>query len=225
MRNGGSDTIWSLDVPLGNDFASLLVHYQKLDGKRCAACGLLQSAQHPPLTVEWEDGNDVVGDFISAGAKIVVREAIVDDLLEHFCGIRKGRVNFFDHPNLYRPETITKKTPRRIWLPYSISSLCEIVVEKEVVLDQRSTVVLEKECEQCGARLYKRFDGVEIRNSREHIQRFPGHGLFVKKESVEGFGLFRPSFTGLVLCTDQVRQFIQARALSNIEFLEYGNLV
>ena len=225
MRNGRSDIIWSLDVPVGNDFASLLVHYQKLNGKRCAACGLLQTPQHPPLTIEWEDGNDVIGDFTSAGSKIVVREAIVDEILEHFHGIRKGRVDFFDHPNLYRPETSTKKSPRRIWLPYSGPSLCEIVIEKEVDLDHRSTVILEKECEKCGARLYKRFDGVEVHNSREHIQRSPGHGLFIKKESVEGFGFFRPRFTGLALCTDQVRQFIQARAFSNIVFLEYGNLV
>jgi len=212
--------LWKLQVPRNSGYAELLSIYVRPQEVSCATCGL---GVAPSLLLEWRDGSDTVGDFVTAGARVVVKESIADELIGRFRGAEKVPVQFVDHPNLYRPKRITNRTPRRIWLPYVGPELCELRACKEVPLLDHSTVTERRRCEACGAVHYRSFEGIEKRNSREHLPRQPGKGLFISRREAAGFHFLRPKWTGLFLCTSAVRHFVSERGYSNIEFLDVGN--
>ncbi|MEQ8791448.1 MAG: hypothetical protein RIC55_34615 [Pirellulaceae bacterium] len=214
--------IWKLQAPVRSQFARLTSIYVKPTERTCEVCG---HAVIPDLLVEWADGSDVIGDFIHAGARIVVRESAADRLRERFTGFEKAPVKMLDHPKLYSPERITKRTPKRIWLPYEGPPLCELRVSRHVELAPESTVVIERVCGACGAIVYKGFEGMETKNSRVHTPRAPGKGLFVKRSQLEGDDFFKPRDTGLSLCTEAVKEYIQEQGFSNIDLLEAGELL
>ena len=58
-----------------------------------------------------------------------------------------------------------------------------------------------------------------------HVSRTPGMGLFFDAKEILGFDLFRPQFTGLTLCRDSVKRFIEGKGYNNIQFLEVGDAV
>jgi len=90
-------------------------------------------------------------------------------------------------------------------------------------------------CSDCG-RARRLLGGVESLHSRwnpetmdldrVHTPRVPGQGIFVRRADLGGVQLFRvEEFYLMILCTDDVKAFIEERGFSNVSFLEYGNVV
>ena len=128
----------------------------------CEACGAATVPQTFAIQVEWDDGSDLLGDFVHAGAKIVTRRTIGETLQTRFGGITLGEVAMPDHPNLRRPKRVTKRTPRRIWLPYEGPELCYLD-PVDVDLDPSSTIEIDKHCQECGTIRYRKLNGVEVK--------------------------------------------------------------
>ena len=212
-------------VPIDSGYAELLVlHDRPKSGEiLCAACG--NRFDVDPLRVEWDEGSEKIADFVSARAHVVVREAVLDEIATVCRGWRKGAVEMPDHPNLRRPLAPGRGAKRRVWLPYEGPQLVELVPTLDVEILPQSTVVIDWSCQTCGRIVYKAFNGIERRDSRTFTPRVAGQGLFFENRLLTGAVIFRPKYSGLLLCSDGAREFIQSRGYSNIEFLEVGELV
>ena len=219
--------VWRISIRAQESFASLVRHDLKSYGQRCEQCGRITAYQHHQQIVEWEEGSDVVADFVNVLGLIIVREPIAATLVSRFRGWTKYPIELFDAPRLHRPARVTKRTKKRVWMPYEGPPLVELFVTHEVSLLPQSTVRFEKECAVCGGRTYVRngFEGVEHRQGSKHNARLVGNGLFVAHDELKGCDVFRPRSTGLTLCTDAVRDFIVAERYSNVEFFEYGDVI
>ena len=213
--------IWEIKSSLpGSEYAELLSIYVPTVEIECSLCG---RGRLPDLLLEWEDGSDEVGDFTSAGARIVCKESVAT-LIGRFKGWEARSIQFNDHPKLHKPAGGSRV--RRIWLPYEGPPLVE-VAPTFLVKDPapETTFAVEQRCEACGVPAYKRFDGVEQWDSRGRRGRSPGKGLFVKESDLRGNDIFGLFGTGLVLATDRVRETIVSEDFSNVAFLEYGQVI
>jgi len=94
-----------------------------------------------------------------------------------------------------------------------------------VDLHPSSTVEVDYTCEACDVVRYKRFFGIEKKNSRCHVPRTPGEGLFFRRSDLGGAGFFKPRHAGFRLCTQQARVFIEEQQYTNVEFMEVGELL
>ena len=92
-------------------------------------------------------------------------------------------------------------------------------------LDPSSTVDVEEHCDACGGNVYEEFHGVEEGPPGPRTPREPGKGLHVRAADVGEHLFFRPRDTGIFGATDAGRAFVEARGWSNVEFLEYGDVV
>ncbi|MDY0171112.1 MAG: hypothetical protein RBS80_31525 [Thermoguttaceae bacterium] len=214
--------IWEVNVRYTCEYAHLLSLYVEEREVLCEQCGV---TREPGLLLEWDDGSDQIADFTNTFGRIVVKESVADELLARFTGFKKAPVEFFDHPNLYLPKRITRRTPRRVWLPYEGPPLCELRVTREVDLDERSSVTIEGKCDTCGWTVYKSLEGMEEHDLAKHVPRQPGKGLYIPESDVAGWDFFRPKYTGLVLCSARVKQFVEGKGYTNVEFLEAGDTV
>ncbi|MEZ6133437.1 MAG: hypothetical protein R3C53_00870 [Pirellulaceae bacterium] len=91
-------TIWKIQVPVGSRYAELNRHYKKPKGKKCAKCSSIIAPTHEPITVEWDDGSDQVGDFVHAGADIVLQDRVAEQLRRIATGFATAAIVFYDHP-------------------------------------------------------------------------------------------------------------------------------
>lgn len=214
--------IWQLQIPHRAVFADLLDIYVETTHYPCNGC---KKSELPNLLVEWEDGSDKIGDFVSPLSRIVARESVADQIINNLKGFKKVEIEMFDHPNLYRPKKRNARTPKRVWLPYTGPPLCELQTTKKVTPHKKSTVVIENQCSKCGSLTYKRVEGLEERDSRGHTPRTPGMGFFITKDEIGDYDFFSPKYTGYTLCTDRAKEFIESQNFSNIEFLEAGNVI
>jgi len=206
----------------GGEFAECLSLYVEPTKRLCMAC---RAIERPPLELEWDVGSDLVGDFVAAGAPIIARLKVADELTQHFKGFTTRPVNFPEHPNLMRPKPPKRTRKKRVWLPYEGPPLCEIVVTQEVDLLPQSSVEYESVCKECGRPAYRSFNGIEKRRGQLITPRIPGQGLFVSKKSLAGCDFFKPRNSGLTLCTDRVKEFMEQRGYTNIGFLEVGEVI
>jgi len=212
--------LWNLDVPLGSMYAQLQSIYTPPEEIHCETCNRSKNSE---LVVEWEDGSDLIGDFIACGARIVAKKKIVDDITKNFKGVFKRKIHYFDHPQLYKKKS--KKIRKRIWLPYEGPELCEIDVVKEVDLHESSTVVIDEICSKCGGIIYGGINGVEINDSSHSIPRISGKGLFVDADELDGYDIFKIKYTWIILCTDNFKTFVESNCYTNVQFLEYGEII
>jgi hypothetical protein len=100
-----------------------------------------------------------------------------------------------------------------------------MVVTSDVPLRPKSTVKIELECRACGRIKYKSFEGIAEKDMDATIPRTPGKGLFFAQKDLQGADFFRPKYTGLILCTDLAKKFIEERQYNNVEFLEVGEIL
>ena len=158
-------------------------------------------------------------------AVICIRETVLDDLIKRFRGIDKRQINYYDHPGLYRPKRVTKRTRQRVWLPYDGPTLCEPVFSAVAPLHPSSSVEIARQCGVCGNTVYKNFQGIEVSDSRERKPRVPGKGLFFKNCDLNGSDFFRPKYMGFRLCTRPVKDYIEEKGYTNVQFLEVGDIL
>ena len=214
--------IWELNVPYSYEYSRLLSFYVEEREVLCERCG---ATREPTLLLQWDDGSDDVADFTNALARIVVKEVVADELLARFTGFEKAPVEFFDHPTLYRPKRVTRRTRRRVWLPYEGPPLCELRITREVDLDERSSVTIDRKCNACGWIVYRSLEGIEQHDLAKHVPRQPGKGLYIRESDIAGWDFFKPKYTGLVLCAGRVKEFVEQSGYTNVEFLDAGDTV
>lgn len=215
--------IWSVEVPIGTDFAEMHSAYVESKGVSCTVCNFFIK---PPLLVEWEEGSDQIGDFVFALGGIILKQTVADDLLTQFKGFEKREIQFIDRPSLYKPEKYRKRK-KRIWLPYDGPELCELYITKNVKLHESSSVKIEYTCQNCGRiQLINGVEGVETdKRLKYYTSRENGKGLFIQSQEIGGYDFFGIRGTGYILCTDRVREYVHSKGYSNISFLDYGAVI
>lgn len=219
-------TIWKIQIPVGSGFAELNRYYKEPKGEKCPKCGSIINPIRETLTVEWDDGSDQVGDFVNAGADIVLQDRVAEQLRRIASGFTTAAITFYDHPNLRKPATAPEgDTEARIWLPYEGPPVSQLIVERKVPLADRSTVEVDRICEACSTIRYKRIVGVQKKTRSLSKPRVEGQGLFVHGGDLKGDEIFSPIGTSLTLCTNKVREFIESEGFSNVELLEYGDVI
>jgi hypothetical protein len=172
---------------------------------------------------EWEEGSELIGDFVAALGRVVLQARVANELLRSFAGFKKGPVGMWEPANLSRRRMRGRRT--RVLLPYEGPELCEMVVTRDVPLRSKSTVKIEIECKDCGRIQYKSFEGIAEKDMGATIPRKPGKGLFFAQKDLQGADFFRPRYTGFILCTDLAKKLMEERQYNNIEFLEVGEIL
>ena len=219
-------SVWKLHVPIESRYAALdLLYQQPLEMEVCEACGRRIRKDSGPLRVEWVEGSAEIGDFTYCRGALVVKETVAEELIRTFPGLAKGVVEMPDHPNLRKPSHPEQKSVPRVWLPYEGPPLCRLKVLHEVDIDPISTVEIDYTCEECGVVRYSRLIGIERKTSRRHTSRAPDKGLFFRRSAIGKSEIFLARHTGLHLCTDLAKEFIEKKQYSNVEFLEVGDVI
>lgn len=222
--------IWRLYDPADYTYATGGATGGWIDDRLCDACGAPQRRRVQPLQLYWEPGSDRVGDFVwplLAGVAITERAFGV---LRPFTGFDAGPVEFVENPQKGLP-----KRPPRVGLPYKGPALSELWITATVGFDREaSSAELERACPVCGterwqlsgvARMEVRWDQVSLTGSRVLVPRVPGKGLMIRAADLADDDIFhvRP-FLG-IYCTDRVRQAVLQAGLTNVDFLEMGDII
>ena len=161
-------------------------------------------------------GSDVVGDFTSAGygSDLMVTDRIRRDLSQRFPQLRFGEIRMEQNAKLKRPKKPNRRTKKRVWLPYEGPDLYELIAEQRVSIDaEASCARISKDCDTCGKTYWELTDATGK----------PGLGLQVNESALQGASIFRLlEFPTWLMFTDEAKEFILARAFTNISFLEMG---
>lgn len=231
--------IWRMVEPFETSFApaGLRSPMKLIVPGLCTRCGRGKRYITPkPLVFEWEPGSDVIGDFTWPDAtRVAVKRTVFNELAKRFRGFHSESVEMVQDPKLKRPERLTKRTKPRVWLPYTGPELVELWPEHTVSFLPETTIVTSYACDDCGWE-FRNISGVE---SKSHVYsqemgklvpnlkpRSPGMGVFVKASELLEAPIFHvEEFTAPILCTDEVRAFIQSKGFTNIDFLEFGDVV
>jgi len=212
------DIIWEISVPVRSQFATLMPSWEHVTTVKCRVCGRSISEDVDRLTAWWEEGRHCVGDFTFAIGHLIATRMVCDELRERFRGFRACPVDV--RGALIRDTTPTDSLPSE-----AMPDLCWLKVTAEAPLLPQSTVVVDYSCPACDFVQYRQFIGIETKNSRRHVARTPGKGFFFSRDALGDSDIFRPRFTGFELCTQRVKDYVEKRGFSNIEFLNVGELV
>ncbi len=230
--------IWNMDDPINHEFAQawLRGNWGPEGTSVCKECTASQQTRIQPLGLEWEAGSDRIGDFIwASGFDVAIQEPVFDALLERFCGFEKGPVEMIQEPMLKKPIRRTNRTKPRVWLPYGGPPLFELWITTMVQMHPSSSAALVKECHTCDYKMYH-LEGVERQDYQYdassgklvnvHTARVSDQGIFVEKADLHDADIFRVAeFPGLILCTDRVKEFIEREGFTNVNFLQYGDVL
>jgi len=164
-------------------------------------------------------GGDV-GDFMTAIDLFLARSPIAEELAGHFKGIepreivvgwRRGSSVKYNGPEL-----------KELWMPLKIPFNPE-----------GSTLELVRSCDKCGRREYK-YLGIEEPPHEEKIEdrwemvarrpRKPGMGVILPESALQGCDFFDYG-NNFHMCTARAKEYIESRGWTNIEFIEYGEVI
>lgn len=203
----------------------------------CARCGRGALYERPkPLVFEWEPGSDLIGDFVwPNSSRVVVKKSVLDALAWEFSGFHAETVEMIQDPKLKPPKRRTSRSKPRIWLPYAGPELVELWPDRIVPFLPATTIEIPYRCEDCGREM-RRISGGEVkahlydRNKGDLVPdlqpRVPGQGVFVASSEVKDSPIFRlEEFSEAIFCTNDVKAFIESEDFTNIDFLEYGDVV
>jgi len=234
-----TNTLWRLFEPDETTYArsGMLSQPRLLNTPECARCarGALYEEFPKPMILVWEPDSEVVGDFSFTGGRAAVKRTVFDTLAGVFDGIVAERLEMEQDPKLKRPKRPTKRTKPRVWLPYEGPPLVEMWIDRMAPYLSSTTLVVPYHCDDCGRAMTKLggTERIERHWSEEmmgtvpcRIPRVPGQGVFVRDADLGGVKIFRvEEFSRMILCTNEVKAFIEERGFTNVDFLEYGNVV
>lgn len=202
----------------------------------CPACRTGTKYMSPtPLALEWEAGSDTIGDFSwPSGDRVAVQQRVIELLSGRYDTIHAGDVAMIQDPKLKRSKNRTRGKPR-VWLPYEGPRLVELVVTHLANIAPETTMVVDDPCPTC-RRASRRLIGFELKEHRWSQEvmdlvpysksRVPGQGVFVPRSEVGGAGIFRAKeVVPGILCTDEVKALLEEAKFTNLDFLEYGDIV
>jgi hypothetical protein len=189
-----------------------------------------------PLVFEWDPGSDVIGDFTwPDGTRVAVKRHVFEALASKFSGIHAEPVEMVQDPKLKRPKRPNKRTKTRVWLPYTGPELVELWPDRSVPYLPETTTEVSRQCKKCGNEpiqlsgielKWHDYDATERKLVPARTPRTPGRGVFVSASEVGSTPIFRlPKVPGPILCTDEVRSFIEREGFTNVEFREYGDVL
>lgn len=230
--------VWRMMKPFETSFAEAGSRSPPQSvGPACQHCGASDRTIMPtPLVLEWEPGSQIIGDFVwPSPARVVAKRTVVDQLVREFNGIRAEPIEMVQDPKLKQPQRPNKRTKPRVWLPYPGPELVELWPEHTAQFLPSTTLYVGTRCDFCGRESH-RLAGVEVkahvydREKGELVPdlqpRVPGQGVFVAASSIKNRPIFRAKeFTNAIWCTDEARSLIQSKGFTNVDFLEYGDVV
>lgn len=135
-------------------------------------------------------------------------------------GLKLVELNFEKNPK----KLIAKNLNRLKWLPKENVELTGIDTDIEIPALPQSTLrfgisgLTGKEC-------IKEIIGAETLKGDNIIPREAGKGIFFKAEDIGGYNFFKPIAYPFLLCTEEVKFYIQEQGYSNIIFLEIGDVI
>lgn len=163
-------------------------------------------------------------------ADIVVRAEVAQALLSRFSGFEPLDIEVVDGP----VRRAGKRTPR-VTYPYTGPRLCELHVTTWAHIDpSRSSASLVRKCSTCGT---ERWDLTDVETLEalgfdesgvgqyRRIPRVPGRGICIPERQLGGADVFRVyEFPAPVFCTEKAKEFVEAQRLTNVMFLEVGEI-
>lgn len=173
------------------------------------------------IKVTWNDylskGN-LVPDFLYSSYIICKRE-IAKELKQKFESLEIGELE--SHKN---PKEIVAKDIRRLrWLPKEEVDLVHIYSKINIPILPQSTVIIEKKAN--GEEYIDSYIGVESIIGEKHILREKEKGIFIQQKEIKNFDFFRIEKSYPLLCTENVKEYIEKRGFSNVVFLEVGDVI
>ncbi len=232
-----SNTIWKLHRAFDTAFAECL-HGSPREtiAKPCPKCYADATYRVPyPILIEWSPGSDVLGEFIWPGdGRIIVKMCVFETIQARFPVVRSDTVQMMQDPKLRIPKN-KKRARARIWLPYDGPPLVELIPTYRTRVHPKTTWELSDPCEVCG-KSSKRLIGFEEKMHRWDQQkqdlvpnwkaREPGKGLFISRSAIAGYPIFFvEELSTPIFCTDEFKHFIEEQGFTNIDFLNWGELV
>lgn len=230
-------SIWRLAGVLSSDYAECLHRSPpEVLVRPCAGC--LQGAKLRtiyPIVIEWSPGSNLIGDFTWPGSgRSVVKANVFETISSKFSMVRAEVVEMFQDPKLKVPKNKKRAKPR-IWLPYDGPSLVELIPTYVVNAHANTSWVVAFRCDVCGSEM-KRLDGYEQKEHRWDqrkqdlvpffVPREPGKGVFVRQEQIVQHPIFFvEKLLPWIFCTDEFKHLIEDQGFSNIDFLEYGEVI
>ena len=173
------------------------------------------------IRVTWNDylskGN-VIPDFLYSSYIICKRE-IAKELKQKFESLEIGELEWHKNPK----EIIAKDIRRLRWLPKEEVDLVHIYSKINIPILPQSTVIIEKKAN--GEEYIDSYIGVESIIGTKHILREEEKGIFIQQKEIKNFDFFRVEKSYPLLCTENVKKYIEKRRFSNVLFLEVGDVV
>ena len=170
------------------------------------------------IKVTWNDyhskGN-VIPDFLYGGY-IVCKREIAKELKQKFESLEIGELEWYKNPK----EIVAKDIRRLRWLPKEEVDLVHIYSKKYIPILSQSTVIIEKKAN--GEEYIDSYIGVESIIGAKHILREKEKGIFIQQKEIDFFSIEK-SYP--LLCTENVKKYIEKRRFSNVLFLEVGDVV
>lgn len=178
----------------------------------CRQCGGSSQERVQPLVAEWQPGSDAIADVTWAAFQPVFTRTLFGGLRSRFRGLTDGPVEYVQNSELKRPERVTRRTKRRVWLPYEGPDLCEVWVTEFRRLGSASTAEMTDECRTCGRERWELI-GIERWEYGEdarglatwtNYQRQPDMGLYACASDVSDIDVFRfYEFPAWIICTER----------------------
>ena len=173
------------------------------------------------IKVTWNDyhskGN-IIPDFLYGGY-IVCKREIAKELKQKFESLEIGELEWYKNPK----EIVAKDIRRLRWLPKEEVDLVHIYSKINIPILPQSTVIIEKKAN--GEEYIDSYIGVESIIGAKHILREKEKGIFIQQKEIKNFDFFSIEKSYPLLCTENVKEYIEKRGFSNVLFLEVGDII
>lgn len=188
-----------------------------------------------PLRLEWLPGANSVGDFNWPGCgRAVVKADVFQKIAQRFPAVKSEAIEMFQAPRLRMPKRTERAKPR-VWLPYEGPALLEMIPVHRAAEHENTTWRMLSRCRSCKqeereldgfGRKDAHWDATRAQMIASDKARERGKGLFVAKAAVGDTPIFSVApFLSWIFCTDDFKQFAETEGLTNIDFVEYGEIV
>lgn len=223
--------LYRLTDPMNSAYtkASRIGTWKKKPIKSCILCGYPQAERTQPLIIEWETGSSKIGDFTWPGYDdcTIVNKKVVEVLERHTTGMGFGPVEIV-------PNTTSRKKPS-VTLPYNEADLFELWIPSLIPVDFERSSIKTYNCTECSGRRYEienveqitaSYNAVLKKLIKTKTPRQKAKGIYLISNHLKGLEVFRVlEFPTWIFCTERVKDLIIASELTNIDFLEMGEVI
>ena len=141
------------------------------------------------------------------------------ELKQKFESLELGELEWHKNPK----EVVAKDIHRLKWLPKEEVDLVHIYSKINIPILPQSTVIISKGND--GKNWIKDYIGEETLFGTKHTPRELGKGIFIDKRELGDYDFFRIEKSTFLLCTENVKEYIEKRGFSNVVFLEVGDII